>query len=209
MDDLNYITDWCNRIRKREMTMTSALALHWLEDYVAEITRLRAEVERLKIRAHEMPVDEIEDHFADLERQIKELVGRKQIKMDEREYHVERLQAIKGCQCICHEFPEHGKLQDALEANRFHSQQIGKLKLALDIKSKERDVAYETSLDLERWLASRCGCQFQDNKPLIECGYHQGQLVAAAMRAECKQSLERRAEIVRLLEIAKCPIAPV
>jgi hypothetical protein len=29
-------------------------------------------------------------------------------------------------------------------------------------------------LELERQLSIRCGCQFHNNKPIIECGYHQG-----------------------------------
>lgn len=33
----------------------------------------------------------------------------------------------EGCKCICHSFPQHTKLQDALEANQFHINKMKKL----------------------------------------------------------------------------------
>lgn len=41
----------------------------------------------------------------------------------------QQLAQVKGCQCVCHSFPEHGKLQDALEANQFHLKQLAEITL--------------------------------------------------------------------------------
>lgn len=38
---------------------------------------------------------------------------------------------IPGCSCVCHSYPEHGKLQDALEALRWYQDQMIKLKKEL------------------------------------------------------------------------------
>lgn len=32
--------------------------------------------------------------------------------------------SAKGCQCVCHDYPEHGKLQDALEALKWHQDKL-------------------------------------------------------------------------------------
>ena len=54
----------------------------------------------------------------------------------------ERLRRVKGCQCICHDFPAHGKLQDALEANRFHAEKVADL---------ERQLAAQVVVSQKLW----------------------------------------------------------
>lgn len=34
--------------------------------------------------------------------------------------------ANSGCQCICHNYPEHTKLQDTLEALKWHQEELSK-----------------------------------------------------------------------------------
>ena len=38
--------------------------------------------------------------------------------------HAPRSENREGCQCVCHQYPEHGKLQDALEALRWHQERL-------------------------------------------------------------------------------------
>lgn len=70
MDELSDIKAWCEQIQAQGMTKIAAPAIGWLENCVGEITRLRAENERLKIAASETAVDEVEEHFRALERQL-------------------------------------------------------------------------------------------------------------------------------------------
>lgn len=59
-----------------------------------------------------------------------------------------------GCQCMCHQYPEHGKLQDALEALKWHQEEIAKIKL-------DRDALLERGAYLEaevsKWVVKALG----------------------------------------------------
>jgi hypothetical protein len=35
--------------------------------------------------------------------------------------------SLEGCRCVCHDYPEHGKLQDALEALKWHQAELLKI----------------------------------------------------------------------------------
>ncbi len=39
--------------------------------------------------------------------------------------------ASSGCRCVCHAYPKHGDLQDALEALKWHQERVKELEAAL------------------------------------------------------------------------------
>lgn len=46
-----------------------------------------------------------------------------------------------GCRCVCHSFPDHGKLQDALEALRWHQEKLASLPASASPQAKGEDSA--------------------------------------------------------------------
>lgn len=52
--------------------------------------------------------------------------------------------------------------------------QIGELTMQLSHAQARLEITESNAKQLESQLATRCGCQFHNSKPVIECGYHQG-----------------------------------
>ncbi len=58
-----------------------------------------------------------------------------------------RAERVEGCQCVCHEFPEHSALQDALEANQWHAAEV--MRLRVDLQTNATMLARQCDLARE------------------------------------------------------------